>query len=377
MTTADRLFSLLRVSLGAEESICVLPDELPALFELANFHDLAHLVCSALKKTGDLPADMADERVKAAVAGFKKQQSLSVFRAENIGYEQKRLCAALEEAGIDFMPLKGAVLRALYPAAWMRTSCDIDVLVKEEDLSSAVDLLCEKLGGKAEERHSHDQSVFTESGVHIELHFLLDEYLPQADGVLSRVWEGAVPAEGKTHETCMDDGMFYVYHIAHMAKHVIHGGCGVRPFIDLFLMDKDPRFAPEKVDGLLKESGLLTFANEARHLSRVWFASETPTDLSRRMERYLLSAGVYGSSENNRAIENERQTAKYVKKRLFLPYEVLKKQYPKLEKHKWLMPWYQVRRWVTKLFNGRATQEYRKLKETGSTVTPLLKDLGL
>ncbi|MBO4954226.1 MAG: nucleotidyltransferase family protein, partial [Clostridia bacterium] len=35
---------------------------------------------------------------------------------------------------IDFMPLKGAVIRQYYPEPWMRTSCDIDIHVKKDRL---------------------------------------------------------------------------------------------------------------------------------------------------------------------------------------------------------------------------------------------------
>lgn len=364
MTQRETMFALLKYVMGeGEEAPVVRPGDLPGLFALSNHHDLAHLIGSALDKSGQMPgsATLTDEE-KAAVAGLKKQKNLAVFRAENIGFEYSRMCDVLEQKGVDFVPLKGAILRPMYPAGWMRTSCDIDVLVREEETEKAAAYLCEVLNGTTEGRDSHDLSVYTESGVHLELHFCLDEYLPQADGLLSRVWEDVSPTEGWSHRFDMSDGMFYLYHIAHMAKHVLHGGCGVRPFLDLWLLDRQARFSPAVTDKMLRESGLLTFAEAARALSRVWLGGEEHSGITRRMEEYLLSAGVYGAQENRMAVESQRMGRRtYILRRIFMPYDQLKVLYPTLRKHKWLYPFYQVKRWVTKLFKGRIADQSRKL----------------
>ena len=364
MTQTETMFALLTYVMGERaQAPVVRPGDLPGLFALSNHHDLAHLIASALDKSGQMPAvDTLGEGERAAVAGFRKQKNLSVFRAENIGFEYGRMCDLLEQNGVDFVPLKGAVLRPMYPAGWMRTSCDIDVLLREEDLERAAALLCEALEGKTEGRDSHDLSVFTASGVHLELHFCLDEYLEQADRLLSRVWEDVTPAKGWRHLYEMSHGMFYLYHMAHMAKHVLHGGCGVRPFLDLWLLDGQERFAPAVTDGMLRESGLLTFAERARALSRVWFGGQEHTPSTRRLEEYLLSAGVYGTSENRMAVESQRMGKRaYILRRIFMPYDQLKILYPVLRKHKWLYPFYQVKRWVTKHFKRRIDERSRKL----------------
>ena len=48
--------------------------------------------------------------------------------------------------------------------------------------------------------------------------------------------------------------------------------------------------------------------------------------------------------------------------RIFLPYSVMKKMHPVLEKHKWLLPWFEVRRWFVILFDGRAKSAMQELK---------------
>ena len=38
----------------------------------------------------------------------------------------------IKKVQIPFLPLKGSVIRQYYPEPWMRTSCDIDILVDFE-----------------------------------------------------------------------------------------------------------------------------------------------------------------------------------------------------------------------------------------------------
>ena len=82
-------------------------EELVKLYKLSKSHDLAHLV--------------GDGEVKAK---FQKQMKLAVYRYEKINYELGRLRKVLNEAEIQFIPLKGSVIRQYYPKPWMRTSCD-------------------------------------------------------------------------------------------------------------------------------------------------------------------------------------------------------------------------------------------------------------
>jgi hypothetical protein len=51
-------------------------------------------------------------------------------------HEFERICLVLEKAKIPHIPLKGSVLRKLYKEPWLRTSCDIDILVQEETLGT-------------------------------------------------------------------------------------------------------------------------------------------------------------------------------------------------------------------------------------------------
>ena len=92
------------------------PEILRALYQTSKAHDLTHLIADALFKN-----KLLDKELPAGKA-FLKQLQMAVFRYEQISYELKSVCEVLEEKKIAHMPLKGSVLRALYPQPWMRTS---------------------------------------------------------------------------------------------------------------------------------------------------------------------------------------------------------------------------------------------------------------
>lgn len=313
---------------------------LEEVYALAAKHDLAHMVGQAVSKFPLPESESLTKCKKSAMAAFARYMRLE--------HECQQVFQALEAAQITYLPLKGTVLRAYYPEPWLRTSCDADILVKKAQLDAASKVLTEKLGCRYSEKTSHDISFYTPSGAHIELHFDLveDGRANAASQVLSHVWENASVLEGHSFRYEMSDAFFYFYHIAHMAKHFETGGCGIRPFIDLWILDHQ-KHEPAQRDALLQSSDLLRFAEVARKLSRVWFGGETEDPLSGKLQNFLLHGGVYGSMDNRVALKKKDggSRLRYILSRVFAPYEKLRVYYPILEKHRWLMPVMQIRRW--------------------------------
>ena len=86
-------------------------------------------------------------------------------RMIRLNHAAETMQAILEEACIDHIPMKGAVIRALYPQMWMRTSCDVDILIHEEDLDRATKAFVAH-GYQMRKRNYHDVSLFSQDGVH-------------------------------------------------------------------------------------------------------------------------------------------------------------------------------------------------------------------
>lgn len=366
----------------------VLPDTsarfLSALYGVSKQHDIAHLVGDALIKN----ALIENDDVKSH---FQNQTVMAVYRYENLNYELGRICEILEKSEIPFIPLKGAVIRQFYPEPWMRTSCDIDILVHEEDLDRATFVLKEKLGYTYErkEKGSHDIQMYSPSGFHLELHYTLIEEgrLSKADKILSKIWDYTKDRKGSFQKRFSDEA-FYFYHIAHMAKHFVDGGCGIKPFVDLWILNhsKEILFEKEKRNELLLKGGLLKFAKEAKTLSEVWIEGVEHTETTKRMEKYVLQGGVYGTTQNRVVVQQAKSGSKfkYTISRIWLPYDTLKFLYPVLQKHKWLFPFCQVRRWFRLLFKGGFKRSVNELSISGSVtkeqrkeISSFLSELGL
>ncbi len=384
MDTEELLFALLRAAVSGEtvgdktEDACT-PDMLEAIYVLARRYDLSHLVGQAASKLGLPESEPLAKCKQVAMQAFMRYMQM------NHSYEQ--ICVALEEAQIPFIPLKGSVLRDDYPEPWMRTSCDIDILVHEEDLGKAIGVLTEKFGYRNKGRSYHDVSLFSPTGIHLELHFdTIEEGTANSDcrAVLSEVWECARPKEGKQYWMYMSDEMFFFYHIAHMAKHLTAGGCGIRPFLDLWILNHNVEHDRQRRETLLARGGLLTFAKVAERLSEVWFSDAPADTLTKQLADFVLKGSV---SDNNAAIQQARtgnQIDYIIKRRLFMPYVFMKVRYPVLQKHKWLLPVYQVVRWVQMLRKGGMKRSLHELKtnakispEQISSTADLLKALGL
>lgn len=340
------------------------------LFRLSKKHDIAPIVGNALNKCGafeHLPVDI-EESEREAIAKIKtkfdEQIFTAVYRYENINNELKEIRRVLSEAKIPFIPLKGSVIRQYYPEPWQRTSCDIDVLVKEKDADNAAEYLQTSLQYGVDRKGQHDVSMFTASNVHVELHFkLLDSGFKQVKDLID-VWDGEEISLLSDSEYRMSKELFLLYHIYHMAKHFINGGCGIKPFIDLWVIKNKVGFDEGKAQKMLQESGLLAFYERSIDLMSVWFEDKDHSVITKEMEDYVLQGGVYGTLEQQLAMLQNKKGGKFrhLMGRIFLPYKSMVIYYPSLKKCPILFPFYQVRRWFRILFCGGRKAAMNEIK---------------
>ena len=343
--------------LTAEERALFSKEDLPQYHEISYKHDVAHLIAYAIQQNALL------ENPNPAIHNTVMQ---AIYRCEQQTHELLQLSELFENEGIDFLPLKGSVLRRYYRESWMRTSCDIDILIKENDLDRAKTLLIEKLSYQYDTKGGHDISFFSPTNIHIELHYDLVEEgrAKNAATVLKGIWGKVSLREGFSHRFEMPDELYYFYHIAHMAKHFEDGGCGIRPLIDLWILDNLKHANTEERIRLLEEGELLQFAKASQNLSRIWFEHEPYHPVVKQMEDYILRGGVYGNTENHIIVHQQKKGGriKYALSKIFLPYKVIKYHYPILEKHRWLTPFMQVRRWCKLIFCGHLRRAAKELQ---------------
>lgn len=376
----DALFLLLRSAVSGEalsesDRDVLTSESIASAVELAHKHDIVHLLALGLKKNGLLGE---------SGSSLEKEIFKAVYRYERSERELEKLCGVLEAEKIAYIPLKGAVIRRYYPEPWMRTSCDIDVLVSEEQLEGAACALVSGLGYRREKKNYHDISLISPSGVHLELHFNICENMENIDLVLARYAEYTVN-DGGYRDRFTDE--FFIFHqFAHAVYHFMHGGCGIRAVLDLKILESELGINASSCTELLDKCGILTFATELEKLADVWFGHGEYTDVTRRMGEYILIGGAYGSGSNMLAVQQQKRGGhfKYTLSRIFLPYNALKQQYPCLEKHKLLLPFMQLRRWGRLLFGGRMRASLSELSLSNSisdaeadSVAELLRSLKL
>ncbi len=371
----DTLFALLRETVTGQPAIDKPTEGVGVACRVAKAHDLLHLLGGA--------ADTAwGEEILQA-------QWQAMYRAERFTYELDRLSHALEAAQVRHIPLKGAVLRHAYPDTWMRTSCDMDILIQESDLERVSTLFTDTLSLQPAGKGTHDRAFFTESGLHIELHYSLieDGLVKNAGAILSRVWEVSRPVEGAVWRLQMPDELFYFYHVAHLAKHVLGGGCGIRPLLDLWVLRHRVVYDASARQALIDEGDLTAFEAVAVGLSEVWFSAGAHDDRTEPLETYILRGGTYGNEENRLLTQHVAKggRGKYILSRVFASYETLCVYYPEIKGRRWLVPYGQVRRWCRLLLPAkrkRSLQEWqtsRRLEEDprATSTAQMLKDLGL
>ena len=362
------------------------------LFRLSKKHDITPIVGNALNKCGafeHLPVDIEEserEAITKIKTKFDEQIFTAVYHYENINNELREIRRVLGEAKIPFIPLKGSVIRRYYPEPWQRTSCDIDVLVKEKDADKASKVLAERLQYKINEKGQHDVSLFSPSNIHVELHFKLMDIEFKQVSVLRDIWNGGEITPVSGYEYRMSKELFLLYHIYHMAKHFVHGGCGIKPFIDLWIIKNKIGFDGGKAQKMLQESGLLAFYERSIDLMSVWFEGKPHNSVTQEMEDYILQGGVYGTLEQQLAMSQNKKGGKFrhLLSKIFLSYEQMKVYYPSVKNCPILFPFYQVRRWFRILFCGGRKTAMNEIKlnqsipeEKKQAAKKLIDELGL
>lgn len=369
----EKLILLIRLAMGAEtEAVPNLSgSEAAGIYKLSKMHDMGHLAAYAITRYSLLDG-------KSEIADRLNQVYLkAIRRCARQKFVLERVGEIFENAGVDYIPLKGSVLREYYPEDWMRTGSDIDILVKKADYKKAAELIT---GGiKCESRGSdgYHSGFVTEKNVVIELHeALMDEHEYEAAGVLDEIWKSAEPVRGAEHHLRMRDDWYYYHHILHMLIHFETGGCGLRFLLDLWVLNRMD-ITDEMRDARrqrLQDAGLLAFADGAGELASCMFdGREIKSGELLTMRAFIIDGGAYGSTEQRVAYQRQKKggRAGYVLSRVFIPYEKLKLTYPALENHPALTPLYEVIRWGRLIFKPDGSRTKTELRAAGNATGAL------
>ena len=346
----------------------ITPDILPSVYHLAKKHGLAHVVsCFVDRNRVEIDPNLQ--------AQLQTEEMISVYQHEQMKYSYGEICNAFDEIGISYIPLKGSVIRPYYPYESMRTSCDIDVLIHEEDLETAINCLAAK-GYKCGDRNYHDVSLYAPNQIHLELHFNIQENMDNLDAVLKDAWNYAVPINGSQYAFSEE---FFAFHIfAHMAYHFVSGGCGIRSLLDIWVMEHKMEISYSCAKALLEKDGIYQFAAEMSKLAELCFTQNNCDPFSDTVLKYIFQGGVYGSVENRMAVDKSKtgSSAGYAVKRLFLPYKSMVILFPYLKKAPYLLPFCWVVRWIKVILDGKSQKVISEMSYVSNISDDKIKEVS-
>ena len=364
----EKLIDILRSELtGTDEAdLSGLSDqELAAIYNLAKKHNVFTMAGSYMD---------AHNIHKTAILRDMSYAQQHVDAMDRVFAE---ITKALSEAGIHFLPLKGIVMRRLYPKPWMRLSGDIDILIHPEDRQRFIEALS-KIPGMQFQAFCGEDHFTSADGVTIDVSTVLHgpSAIDNNGALMADIWDHASPSAEAPALYTLSDAMLYTHAVNHMARHLKTGGCGINHLMDLWVLNHRIPVDAEKKSArqaLIKEKHLERIAEELEKISEKWFSNaETPVDTE--LEEYILSGAAHGTQKTRVSVNRKGLSkARYMLSRFFVPYDYLKILFPQIEGKRWLTPFYEVYRWIYHAKNGRTGIIMNEFKESDAMTDDLIE----
>lgn len=260
------------------------------------------------------------------------------------------------QEGVEFMIVKGTVIRVLYPLPEMRLMSDADILVREEQYEKIKEIMVAQ--DFVEQSESDHELVWQKGETTIELHKRLipsyntDYYKYFGDG-----WRLGKRVSEDNSEYVMNKEDSLIYLITHFAKHYRDTGIGVKHITDFYVfLEKNKDIDNEYLEGELEKLKLLEFWKNVKKLLGVWFYGEEWCELVEFLTLKIFSSGAFGTyesyvlAESIRMLKNEKDISSVARRKklstVFPSYKTMCKRYHFLKKVPILYPFMWVVRWV-------------------------------
>lgn len=305
------------------------------LRKAANKHFLTAIVCYALEKAG-----IQDHKLYQA-----KMKSIRKISAMEI--DKKQLFERMEREKIWYMPLKGTVVKDMYPSFGLRQMSDFDILFDKEYAENVRDIMldlgftCEHFG------KGHHDIYYKQPVSNFEMHTgLFETYKPEVYEYYKNIKERLIKDEDNNFGYHFRNEDLYIYLTAHEYSHYSGRGTGLRSVLDTYVFWNKfgSQLDEEYISYETKKLGISEFEQQNHSLAMHLFGNGNLTEQDREMLEYVIHSGTYGTLQNG--IENnvkkngggKKGKIAYVKNKLFMPLDIVKEVYPFYYKHKALLP---------------------------------------
>ena len=316
------------------------------LYNYQKEQDVTNMAYVALQKLG-FNADELKE--------FQDDYKLNVLREARFELAGQEVFNALEKAEIPFLPLKGAVLKNLYPNPALRTFTDIDIYVGQRIEDTEQVLF--KLGyeKKTDYEKANDVSFTKKPSIHIEIHKSLFSYKYRFNGYFDNPFIHTELNNNYNHYYLFYNDDFFIHVLCHLYKHFTYGGCGLRQYLDIYVMTKKMQLDMDYIRSELRSFGMEGFLDTTLTLNRFFFDGEKPTDETIEIAEFVFNNSTFGNADNRLVLDydkghGEKRTLwgniKYFMDRWGLNYSQMKERYKVLKYLPFLLPFC----WIYRLF---------------------------
>lgn len=306
---------------------------------------------------------------------------LKEFRMQKIVVEAQQEIEAsdamdkLEGMRVRHMPLKGYIVKNLYPSPDMRTMGDLDLLIEPDRCNEVVKAFEADGFSFCGEGDLH--SNVERGNAYIEFHrSMVDEDYEVLNSYFGDGFKRAKLTDGYTYRYELSREDLYIFLIAHVAKHYRYGGTGIRTLLDLYIYRRAyPDLDLDYVHGELNKIGLGVFQKKIESIADEWYSGSFGGDFD-SVSAYIISGGVYGAvneaflnefiNANDEALEVEK--AKNFIRAIFPDKETMSIRYPVLRKCIFLLPLFWIIRFLETLirypvrFKNRARHSIKILQ---------------
>lgn len=347
-----QFLKVIRSAFSKEQYNLINNFDLEEAVKISNRHNIAPLLYYGIIHSDISPDNECVQNLFMTTCKF-------MASGERQMYEINNIFTAFDDAGIEYMPLKGTVLKKLYPRPEMRPMGDCDVLIKIEQYDKIRNIL-EKCGFE-EGRESNHELVWNKKGLYLELHKrLIPSYNKDYYNCFGDGWRLAKLDYGTRYRMKREDELIFLF--THFAKHYREAGIGIKHLIDLWLFQKihndlDMQYIYTELEKLkLKE-----FFVNINSTIDVWFNGKEDNDITDFITEKIFNSGAFGFSEAriySSALKKSNKS-RIVKMKtlinlLFPSYDGMCQKYKFLKKYPYLMYIMWVVRWFDVLLFNRS-----------------------
>lgn len=326
------------------------------LFEYSKYQLCEDVLYPAIEKL----ESFVDEQV---FLEWQKARFRTLLSESTYDEEREKLVSEFEKNNIDYMIMKGAVIKHFYPQTSMRYMADNDILCAPDRLKD-VDSIMLKNGFRYNGSHGYTE-IYEKNGiVCFEIHRSLILVEAHYFDYYENLWDRLVKCSENSHEYKMTDEDFYIYSIVHFAKHRENSGCGIKFLIDQYVLMKHFKDSLNRdyVDAELKKLGLFEFEALASSTAQKLFSPGNNPLFAEEgaFADELIGEYVFGSRKQE--IGEGKTKIGFILSRLFPSKKEMYYYNPELKKKPYLLLWYYIKRIFVKL-PSRANIGIEELQE--------------